>query len=852
MIIKQAWRQITNRPKFFLLFLLNLSLGLSGLVSVQGLRMSMESDFRARSVSLMGADLEIAGRGQLSDEVFLQLSQDLAATKTARGFGLYNMMRFDELSRLVHVRSFSEGFPFYGEFILSESLYPFNHHQRDDLVWIYPEISTQMGVALGDTLYLGQEAFKVAGIIEDDPQQAMTSLSLAPRVYISAQGLERAGLISFGSVVWYSYYFQLPQQQVQRLQDSDAEIERIQEWIDTPSLNVLTPERSSDQMLQVFHYMTDFLGLVSLVALFLASVGMIYLYRSYLLSQELHMAIYRALGLEGYRVSAIYLSQLLILGIAGSLLGLILGQGILSLLLLFARTTLALEVYPVAPGLTLILQVFSMGILSILLLVGPLLAPISKLPVNQVIMSGSSQLKRFELKSLALWIPWPLFYFFLSVSVAHSWKIGAAFFSLFLLTPVVLYPLLILLLKGLSPLVKRLPFIFKMAGLYLVRFKVASITSFLALTLAALLLNIIPMIQKGLIEELIGEDTEQHRPSLFLFDIQEEQVSQLKSFIAENEADLIDLSPMVRGRLRKVNSQDFVPRRHSGGRQTREEERAEQFQNRGLNLTFRGHLNASEEVIAGRFFEGKHHWQSGQMGEVSLERRYAERMGLELGDIIEVEVLGMPVEAKVTSLRRIRWTTFLPNFFLLFQPGLIDDAPKVYLAAIGPMSDRRKDHFQLKMFQQFPTISILDTTRVVSRVMGLMEQMAQALYAMAFMSFVVGVLVLFSINSHQMLMKSKDVVLLKAQGLAHGKISWIFRVEIVFIAFFASLSGSLLGIAASYLVSQLFFDGVWVFDMAIPLLVTLLLLSGALLVSELVMKKVLSIQTRQVLESGPH
>jgi putative ABC transport system permease protein len=853
-LIQQAWLQIRNKTRFFSLFLLNLSLGLSGLVAVQGFRHAMEGHFESRSRDLMGADLEVSGRGELSDSTFQEIAEKLDAIDSGRSYSLYNMMNYEAHSRLVQVKAFDPGLPYYGEYVLEEnSLSSFNSH--DDHAWIYPELAIQMSIEVGDSIRLGQTSFLVSGLIRQDPQQGFSGMSLAPRVYVTSQGLEAAQLIQLGSVVQNSHLFKL----LPTARLDDSVVREIEKQVDDPALRVLTPQRSGEQMLTAFQYMSDFLGLVSLVALFLASVGLSYLYRSYLFSQHSQIAIFRSLGLSHGRVTALYFSQLCLLGVMGSLSALFFGQFILFGLFWLAQNALSLEIPYQWLASTTVAQILAIGIFSILFLALPLLAPLGKVTPLRLISGqespeseeiGMREKVLLSLKGFVLWSPWFVFYLLLSIWIAHSWQIGGLFYLVFSLTPVAIYPLLSLLLGALGGVAQRLPFTLKMAILYLSRFRTASITSFLAITLAALLLNIIPMIQKGLVEELLGDGLAEQRPSLFMFDVQEEQLEGLLSFIEKSNQSLIDLSPMVRGRLRHVNGQPFDYTRREQGIQTREEERSEQFQNRGLNLSYRPHLNVSEELVAGRMFESEFDWSIDEVGEVSLERRYAQRMGLELGDVIEVEVLGMPVLARVTSLRRVRWTSFLPNFFLLFQPGMIDDAPKIYLAALGPMSEEERNSFQLAMFESFPTVSLLDTTRAVERVMELMTQLAKALYAMALMSFLVGGLVLFSISSHQMTLKSRDVVLLKAQGLAHRRLAWIFRVEVLLVGLGASLTGALLGMGVSFGVSHLFFDGVWVFDVAIPVSVILLIVIGTLMISEWVMKRVLALPSRQALEEG--
>ena len=169
------------------------------------------------------------------------------------------------------------------------------------------------------------------------------------------------------------------------------------------------------------------------------------------------------------------------------------------------------------------------------------------------------------------------------------------------------------------------------------------------------------------------------RPSLFLFDIQPEQVEPLQAFMDSSLARIQNMSPLIGARLLKIKGESVNVEVEGFGR---EAERARHFRNRTLNLSARAELNSSEKLVSGRDFSGVYDAKVSTVVEASLEVRYAQRLGLELGDHFTVDILGMEVEARVINLRKVRWTSFQPNFFVVLQPGLLEDAPRTYLASI--------------------------------------------------------------------------------------------------------------------------------------------------------------------------
>jgi putative ABC transport system permease protein len=243
----------------------------------------------------------------------------------------------------------------------------------------------------------------------------------------------------------------------------------------------------------------------------------------------------------------------------------------------------------------------------------------------------------------------------------------------------------------------------KLAVLQISRNKVSSITVILALGLGTLMLNFIPQIKAGLETEISMPHTSK-LPSLFMFDIQDDQVENLKKLIKEEGLVLTQLSPMIRGRLVTINGEENKKAEFPSDSPTREEERASEQRNRNYNLSFRQGLADSETLTAGRELAPMFDERSSQIPEISLEFRFAERLGLKLGDVMEFDVQGVPVKGQVVNFRKVRWTSFQPNFFIQFQPGVLDAAPKTFVAALSATAAERKAKMQNQIVSQFSNI----------------------------------------------------------------------------------------------------------------------------------------------------
>lgn len=173
------------------------------------------------------------------------------------------------------------------------------------------------------------------------------------------------------------------------------------------------------------------------------------------------------------------------------------------------------------------------------------------------------------------------------------------------------------------------------------------------------------------------------------------------------------LSPMIRARFIKVNGSKFSKDEETLY-QTRENENEERFRNRGVNLSFRSTLSSSERVV-----EGKSSLEPCKgieaPCELSLELNYAKRLGLKLNDRLTFDVSGIEIEGVVTNFRKVKWTSFDPNFFILFSSGVLEEAPKTYLASLKVKSFEEKKSIYRLMSQHLPMVSIVDISEIIKK-----------------------------------------------------------------------------------------------------------------------------------------
>jgi putative ABC transport system permease protein len=329
-------------------------------------------------------------------------------------------------------------------------------------------------------------------------------------------------------------------------------------------------------------------------------------------------------------------------------------------------------------------------------------------------------------------------------------------------------------------------------------------------------MNLLPQLKVSLKQDLVAPENLK-LPSLFMFDIQDEQLDPLKQFLASKNLSLQQLSPLIRARILKVNGTAFERAEEEGQFQTREEENKARFRNRGVNLSYREKLTESETLKEGRDFSGVFDPNSGKPAEISVEAKFAEQMGFQLHDKLVFDIQGIEIEGEIVNFRNVKWNSFQPNFFIQMQPGVLDEAPKTWLTSIASLPREQVNRLQTDLVRQFPNISMVDVHRVIEKVLEVSDQMSWSLELMAALSLFAGFVVLFSIASYEVRRRSWDLNLLKIFGASQKSLFQYLLAEFGLLGFLSSFFGVLVSLVLSYVLSRIFFEGTYQFDLTWPL-----------------------------------
>ncbi|MGM0518899.1 MAG: ABC transporter permease [Campylobacterota bacterium] len=811
LVIELVLKALKRSKSFSFIFILNFCLAIASLSYLQFFKGSIDNSLDEKAKTLLGADLVISSRFPINDTQKEQIKNRLPQIKNYdEVISTVSMVSSEKRARLMELVQLNKGFPYYGGLVFNDnSTYPQKQAlPKENEAWVYQEVIDLLGLSLGSTLKIGSKNYTIVKIIKEDSLKNISFSGFMPKVYLSPKGLKRSELLKFGSTARYklNYLFEqsLSNEKLEQLE------EKIEENLDR-TLRVLSPNDGRDRLIAVLNFLTNFLSLVSLISFFLGLVGLIYLYSGFLRKHQKDITVLSDIGVSKKNLIFTYLLHLFVLISIATILvfsfitvtAQFLGPFVQKFIdfsfdfnldyMFFIKSAVVLFVLSLSIGLPLILP----------------LVQKQKRKLSKVVLS---------------FIPFVGFLLMLSHFVTPAKNIGF-FFALSVLGIIAF-----LFIIG-SFLLKKFDFSGHLNSLSLslalkniTRQKRTSLTLFTAILLCTAFFSLIPQVGSSLSNVLTK--SVQDKPRFFIVDAKQEQLDDIRKEVESMGARLENIAPMVRARIVKIN----------GKEQTKKDENSKDA---AVNLSYRNNLKPSEEIIQGEKFSGVYDSPDfSKPIELSVEKRYASRRDLSLGDKVVFDVLGLELTAKVVNIRTVKWTKFTPNFFLLLQDEAINDAPKTMLATIST-GDYNASKMLLNLTDKFPSLTVIDVKSLFESFATVVKDVTAITENMSLYSVTIGLLMSFIIIQYQMNLQKNNILRLKMIGVKNKTIKNSFLLEFGLITFSASIIGIALGSVGSYFISSLLFESYWDFRADILLLYFLLIPVLTILVVNLFTSKII-------------
>lgn len=778
-------------------YMLSISLGVASLVAVRSFRADVSRSIRQESQVLMGADIRLGSRRPFPDSVTQVVDSLVAAGHRRASVVTAGSMVLAPTSgdvRLLQVRAVEGGWPFYGD-VTTSPTGVWDRLGRGEAV-VDPAVLSQLAVATGDSLRVGDSSFRIVGTVEDLPTDLGFQAAVAPRVYISLPDLESTGIIEFGSLARYEVFLEVPGEG-----DREAIETRYQETFRETQVGFDTAEEQAGELTAAVGFLGRYLGLVGLGALLLGGIGVGSAIHVFVKERLTEVAVLRCLGARQGSVFLAYLLQAAGLGFLGSVAGVAAGVAIQQLLPAALSGALPVEVDPRVSWLNLLVGM-GMGVwVAVIFALLPLLSVRDAPPLLALRHGLEPSGRGRDPLRLAAGLLVGLTVTLLAVIEAPSVPQGMAFTAALVVTAAILAATG----KALSALVRRLlpgwaPYTVRqgLSNLFRPRNQTVSVT--LALGFGAFVVATVLLVRGNLVRELAFEATD-GQPNLLLFDIQSDQRDGVLTLLPGDAGERAEVTSLVPARLVAIRGLE-----RSALMDLPEEERPERWAvRREYRHTFRSDLTPGEALLEGSWWDEAPAVEEG-VARISMEEDVARDLKVGIGDRLTWEVSGIRIESQVTSLRSVDWGRFQTNFFVVFEPGSLDEAPSTWVVLARVDEEAARAAFQRSLVDAYPNVSVLDVTRIQEAVDGILGRVTQAIAFLALFAAGAGLLVLagaLASSRHQRLVEG---ALLRTLGARRPQVLAVLLSEYLALGTLAALAGLILSVTASWLLVSLAFE----------------------------------------------
>ncbi|MEK7432557.1 MAG: FtsX-like permease family protein [Cyanobacteriota bacterium] len=674
---------------------------------------------------------------------------------------------------LVSLKIVSENYPLYGQIETKSGnkLLP-----KENEIYAEKSFFEKINVKLGETVKIGSGNFIVSELLEKEPDSFGAGLNFMPKVIMTFDGWKKTGIDKNFSRISNTISIKITNEK------DLPKIDEIEKEFIKSGANVTTSKKGPTQLIRITEAWKKAFLTITVLTLFLIMIN-VRTNLSYLAGYFTKtIAVFKVLGMKNSDISIIFTSIILTISILASFLGNMVGN----LFNIFIITYIEKTSGVILPKPFIIENILLIS--SFILF----LALFSYLPVFFKLI----QIKPKTILSQPLKDETKLNSIFSEIIISLLTGIGLflgiyyltqefilSLISVFSLT--IVFSLLILGIKFILLFIYKKRFSFNFTIRSIINFVKSQgfigETALATLTLSFMGIFTIALIQNNLEQNLKGPLTGK-TPNVYVLDVREDQVTKISKYFTD-----LTLYPNVRARLVNVDKNKI-----------QEDQKMDPEFKREFNLTYRTKLIDGEKLTDGVWHENK------EKGVVSVENKFAKRLGLKLGSELEFLVAGIPIKAKVTSFRKVDSSQGLPFFFFVFSPDLIESAPKSFFG----FSYTKKESIpslQSKIVKDFPNVFIISRADVFNTIQTITNVVLNGVLMVSLPSLILGIILLFSMIVNSARERFRELLLFKIFGSEKKFILKVYLSETLFFIIISSILGGIFSFIITYAVNEFLF-----------------------------------------------
>lgn len=744
----------------------------------------VERGLTQRSGDMLGADLALLAPAPINAELVQGASRYGLTTGEALEFA--SVIVRGERLQFVGVRAVGAGYPPRGLVRTAPGLYQPDSVTKEapapGTAWVEARVMQELALAMGDRIEVGSATFTVTRILTDEPGRAANFFALSPRVLIPLADVPRTNVVQPGSRVTYRY----------AIAGAEPGLSAYESWL-RPQLSasdrLLHARDGNPSIARAVDRVERYVGLTSLLAVVLAGVAIAMGARRYSARHYDTSAMLRALGSTQRDILELYLPQLALLGVGASAVGCLVGLVTQEVIHAVIKGLFPVQLPP--PGPWPAVFGFAAGLIT--------LAGFALVPVLRLRSVPPLRVLRRELAPLPP-AAWTVIGLAAAAIIVLMWRhTGSPTLTLGVLAgAAVASALLFALTLGLLRLARALPrrpgAVWRQGLDRLQRRASASTGQILAFGLALMAMAVIALVRTDLLSSW-HEQLPDDAPNHFVFNVQPDDVGPLAAFFGESAIRTQPLYPLVRGRLVEVNGKPVT----QAVTKEDDSEEANAALRRDLNLTWAAALPSDNTLVRGEWWHA-----DAPPGTVSVEEKLAERLGVAPGDRLSFTIAGAMLEARVANIRRVKWESFHPNFFMIFTPGTLDDYPATYMTSFYVTPQQKP--LLATLVRQFPAATVLELDQFLNQIRAIVQQASLAVELVLLFVLAAGFAVLYAALATSLDERFYEGALLRTFGASRWQLRRGHLAEFVTLGVLAGLLAAIGTEAIAYVLYTRVFD----------------------------------------------